>query len=496
MATYRFNTPPGWPVPPSGWTPPADWKPDPSWPPAPPDWQWWVSEDSSPVGGFAATPQVSATPAATPLVDSLATGDPSGLRGLFGGKRRLEQENEELRKQINRLTGMDATAVANEAAALQAHVHALRQESASLQAHVAAARAQLVRTSEEAELQELGIYEYHHPLADAVAYKAKLANLTDRIKVSARGGSAILANTGWTVNGSVAEGRKMINEYSKLMLRAYNAEADSCVGRVQPHRLSSTIDRLEKTAATIARLGKTMGIRIGPAYHQLRVQEITLTADYRAKLEEEKERVREERERQREERAAQAEFEREKARLEKEQSHYMAALAKLKAKNDAGGIAELEARLEGIKEAIAGVEAREANIRTGYVYVISNVGAFGTGMVKIGMTRRLDPEDRVRELGDASVPFRFDTHALIFSEDAVSLETKLHAALDELRVNKVNSRREFFYATPGQVRDLLQEVAGQHLVEYHETPEAIEWRASGSHPQATQPEADADPISA
>lgn len=101
-------------------------------------------------------------------------------------------------------------------------------------------------------------------------------------------------------------------------------------------------------------------------------------------------------------------------------------------------------------------------------------------MVKIGLTRRLEPMDRIRELGDASVPFRFDVHALIFSEDAVGLETRLHQALADRKVNRVNSAREFFYATPAEVRDLLAGIAGQHLLEYNDTPEAAEWRASGS----------------
>lgn len=223
------------------------------------------------------------------------------------------------------------------------------------------------------------------------------------------------------------------------VLRAYNAEADSCVARVRPYRLHTTIERLDKVAHTITRLGKTMGIRVAPDYHRLRVQEITLTADYRAKQDEEKERIREERERQRDERAALAEFEREKARLAKEQSHYQAALAKLHAKGDTAAAAELQTRLAEIGEAIAGVEAREAN-----------------------------------------------TRALIFSDDAVSLETRLHAALADHRVNKVNARREFFYPSPAQVRDLLQQIAGQHLLAYHDTAEALEWRASGTHARPTQ----------
>ena len=404
--------------------------------------------------------------------------------GLFGrGKKRLEEENEALRLQLSRLMGMDVTAVAQETAALQTALQQARSEYQGLQAQLAQMRAELIQTSAEAELQEVGIYTYQHPLADAVAYKAKLADLTDRIKSAARNGTAVLAATGWIVNGSLAEGKRMAKEYSKLMLRAYNAEADNCVVRVQPHRLHTTIDRLNKVAETIARLGKTMGIRVSLEYHQLRVYEIELTADYRAKLDEEKERIREERERQRDERAAALEFEREKARLAKERAHYEGALAKVRAKGDAAAVVEMEQKLREIDEAIAGVEAREANIRTGFVYVISNIGAFGPDMVKIGMTRRLDPEDRVRELGDASVPFRFDTHALIFSNDAVGLENKLHAALQQHRVNQVNPRREFFYVSPTQVREVLNQIGGQHLLEFHEVPDALEWRASGARPR-------------
>jgi hypothetical protein len=105
------------------------------------------------------------------------------------------------------------------------------------------------------------------------------------------------------------------------------------------------------------------------------------------------------------------------------------------------------------------------------------------------MTRRLEPQDRIRELGDASVPFRFDTHALIFSEDAVGLETRLHVELADRKVNQVNTQREFFYATPGEVREILTRIAGQHLLEYRETPDAIEWRASGHAARTTEPSA-------
>ncbi|MBB5872781.1 hypothetical protein F4553_006215 [Allocatelliglobosispora scoriae] len=123
------------------------------------------------------------------------------------------------------------------------------------------------------------------------------------------------------------------------------------------------------------------------------------------------------------------------------------------------------------------MDYRAANVRAGYVYVISNIGAFGEGMVKIGMTRRLEPLDRVRELSDASVPFNFDVHAIFFSNDAVGIESAMHSRLASRRVNLVNQRREFFYVTPHEAKQHLLELAGD-LLEYNESPEALEYRQS------------------
>ncbi|GAB2631070.1 DUF4041 domain-containing protein [Kribbella swartbergensis] len=419
-------------------------------------------------------------------------------RGLFGGKKRLENEVESLRTLVGELGGMDALTIAAETDRLRSELDEVRssvakarQEVADAQVELAAARRDVIATNELAMLQEVGIYEYSHPLEDAVAYKGRLAELKDRYKVLAKNGRAVTATTNWQVNNSARAGAKMVAEISKLMLRAYNAEADNCVRTVRPHRLASSVERLGKARESIARLGQSMDIRISADYHALRVTEIELTADYLAKVEDEKERVRAQREQQREEEAARREFEREKARLLKEQSHYETALARVRASGDADAIAQLEAQIAEIEASIAGVEAREANIRTGYVYIISNVGSFGPKMIKIGMTRRLDPLDRVRELGDASVPFKFDVHAIIFSEDALGLEGALHAAFATKRVNRVNLRREYFYATPAEVRDELARIAGQHLVEYRDVPEALEWRASDREREVVVGTADA-----
>ena len=342
-------------------------------------------------------------------------------------------------------------------------------------------RAEVVVTEETALLQEAGIYEYRHPLSDAVAYRAQLARVQDQLKtIAKKDGGAVLAATNWTVNGSVTQGRAMVRDFSKLMLRAYNAEADNLVRGLKPYKLDSAIDRLTKVATLIVRLGRTMDIHNSDPYHRLRVQELALTADYLAKVAEEKEREREEKARLREERRVQQEIERERARLDKERQHYSNALDALIAKGDEAGAARLREQLAEIQRAIEDVDYRAANVRAGYVYVISNVGSFGEQMVKIGMTRRLDPRDRVRELSDASVPFNFDVHALFFSNDAVGIEAQMHERLANRRVNRVNQRREFFFATPAEAKHHLLELAGD-LLQYEEVPVALEYHQSRTH---------------
>lgn len=267
----------------------------------------------------------------------------------------------------------------------------------------------------------------------------------------------------------------MVRDFSKLMLRAFNAEADTLVRGLKPYKLDAALDRLRKVAETIERLGKTMNIQISDSYRRLRERELELTSDFLQKQAEQKEVERLERERLREERKVHQEIERERARLEKERQHYTNALEVLVEKGDEEGAARLREQLGDVAKAIESVDYRAANIRAGYVYLISNIGSFGERMVKVGMTRRLDPLDRIRELSDASVPFNFDVHAMFFSKDAVGIEATLHERLADVRINIVNRRREFFRATPLEVKTHLGELAGE-LLEFHEVPEALEYR--------------------
>lgn len=437
----RFNPPPGWPTPPASWVPPEGWKPDPSWPPSPEGWELFIDDEASGDAGGGVPPEAPESEA------PVAGQEPNAL----------------VQPPASPAAGPETAVLLARIAALEAAL-ALKQPNDG----------SVVELSDQQVLQDVGIYRYHHPLEDAAAYKDRLKTLESNVDEVIKSGKAILAADMFTFDGSLAKGRKLVGDLSRLMLRAYNAEADNCVRSLRSGNVHTAENRLAKAVTAIERLGAMMEMRINPDYHALRVAELELTADFQMKIQEEREKAREERELLREQRRAEAELAAERERLEKERAHYANALEALRAKGDEAAAVDLEGRLAAIDSAIEKNDYRIANIRAGYVYVISNIGAFGPDVVKIGMTRRLEPMDRVRELGDASVPFRYDVHALFFSEDAIALENALHKAFAHRRVNFVNERREFFFATPAEVRAQLEQQVGG-LLEYTESPAAEEY---------------------
>ena len=396
---------------------------------------------------------------------------------------------EELNNEINRLNALVEGLSQFGALGLleiQGEISKLEQQKveaslalSNLEKEIAETKASLIETQEIAMLQEVGVYQYTSVLDTASGYSEKIAEIRSSIKErNIANGGAIRAAQGWTVNGSTAEGSKMVKEFSKLMLRAYNGEVDDAIRTLKPFKLQAAVDRVNKVEQSIEKLGKTMQIEIDDSYHKLRVEEIRLTADFLAKKEEEKELQKEERLRLKEEEKAQKEFEREKEKLNKELMHHQAVLAKADETGNLKVIEEAKAKIAEVESSISGVEERVANIRTGYVYVISNIGSFGESVLKIGLTRRIDPEERIQELSDASVPFKFDIHAIIFSADAVSLEKQLHQELDKYRLNKVNTRKEFFNTSPVHVKELLSKLNTESILTYKEEAEAPEWRIS------------------
>jgi hypothetical protein len=421
-----FNPPPNWPKPPPGWVPPKGWNPDPNWPALPPGWKLWIDK----------------------------TADSSAA----------EQKSDEAK--------LPAEVSHERVAVLEAENSALRARIRSF-----SGTSNLLSLSDEQALQATGIYRYHHPLENAVAYVDKLDRLVERILEMVKSGSAIQRSTNFTFDGSLAKGQSMSNDFSKLMLRAYNAEAENVVRSLRAGNIELAKKRLEASRAAIAKLGSIMEMKISEEFHRLRVLEIELTADYQVKKEEEREAAREERERLREERKVELELAAAREKLDKERSHLVTVIERLKLTGASDAV--LEQKLLAVDNAIEQNDFRAANIRAGYVYVISNRGAFGQHVVKIGLTRRLEPMDRIHELGDASVPFRFDVHAIYFSEDAVSLENQLHSHFAKRRINWVNERREFFFASPAEVRDVLTSKVG-NLLEFAEDVTSDEYSQSVS----------------
>jgi hypothetical protein len=215
---------------------------------------------------------------------------------------------------------------------------------------------------------------------------------------------------------------------------------------------------------------------------------IKIEYKYYIQKEQEKEEQRMIREQMRQEAEERRLLEEERKKIEKEEEKYLIEITKnkelLSKETDIGKIAALELRLNELQEQYEKLEEQKeeiikrANGKAGHVYVISNLGSFGDEMFKVGMTRRLDPLERIDELGDASVPFKFDIHAMIFSDDAVGLEQKLHEILGSQRVNKINLRKEFFSVSVEGLQNIVQDI--DPTVEFVTTMVAMEYRQSQS----------------
>jgi len=338
------------------------------------------------------------------------------------------------------------------------------------------------------ELQEYGIHRAAFTYEHSETYQLRLKQIRDDQKRLVREKKAATCPIEWTVEGSKAKGQQMTDRNLRLMLRAFNGECDAAIKSATARNVLRMGERIKKAFDSINTLGKTHKCSLNPEYLRLRMQELGLAEEYLRKKEEEKEEQRAIREQMREEARAQRELEAAQKKAEDEERQRQLALAQARqeleskqgAERDAmeERIRQLEAELSLAHERTVRAISRAQLTRSGYVYVISNVGSFGEDVYKIGMTRRLEPMDRVRELGDASVPFTFDVHAIIYSNDAPALEAELHRKFDDRRLNAINRRKEFFRCDIDElaatVRELDAEIEFTKLAEaseYHQTLE-------------------------
>lgn len=364
---------------------------------------------------------------------------------------------------------------------------AYNDEINELNSNIKDLKKDIITFSDEILVQDFGLYEPRYSFINADAYKAELTNIRNKQKAMIKDGSAVSGSIDWQVNGSAAQGRKMIKDMQKLLLRAFNSECDEIINKVKYNNYDTSVKKMERSFNAIAKLGITMSISITSNYYDLKIQELQLALEYQIQKQREKEEKAELRAQQREEARLQKELKEQRKNIDKERKHYEQALSNINKQISSSSdenIEELNKKKEEIIQSLSDIDIkikdidyREANQKAGYVYIISNIGSFGEGIYKIGMTRRLNPQERVDELGDASVPFKFDVHAMIFSEDAPALEAKLHRAFEDRKLNLVNQRREFFKVSLDEIKEVVKNNFDK-TVEFVEVPDADQYRIS------------------
>jgi ribosomal protein S3AE len=334
------------------------------------------------------------------------------------------------------------------------------------------------------ELHSFGFYEAHYDFDTPDAYKMRLEAVRSEIKRMIQEKKAAISDATITVNGSLAEGRKQTNQTLKLMLRAFNGESDACIAKVKYSNVRVMEDRIRSAYERINSLVTVQQCYLSNDYLNLKLQELYLVHEWREKEQMAKEEQRAIRARMRDDEIARREIEKALAEAARDEAKYNEALenARLEAETAAGArhdkllihIGNLERKLAEAMTQKERAMSRAQMTRSGHVYVISNLGSFGEDVYKIGMTRRLDPMDRVLELGDASVPFRFDVHAIIYCDDAPDLECKLHNKFEKRRINRVNFRKEFFKVSLDEIAAAVKEFHGH--IEFTMAAQAEEYR--------------------
>jgi hypothetical protein len=334
------------------------------------------------------------------------------------------------------------------------------------------------------DLIEFGIYEPVYDFEKSDDYREEQNKIIQIQKEMIAADTAAICNANWKVEGSESKGQAIVKVYKKLMLRAFNGECDVLIAKVKWNNVNQMKERMQKLFDAINKLGQGFQVYLNNQYLDLKQKELTLEHEYQSKRQQEKEELRAIQEELREEEKAKREFEQAQKEAEKEEATYQKALDKIRKEYESATgekhdklllqIEVLEKELKDAQEKKERALSMAQQTKRGHVYVISNIGSFGENVYKIGMTRRLEPTDRVKELGDASVPFHFDIHAMIYSDEAPTLENELHKAFTNKKVNMLNYRKEFFNVSIDEIENKVKEIGLG--AEFSRLPEAMEYR--------------------
>jgi len=373
-----------------------------------------------------------------------------------------------------RAAAIERDVQARAAAWERASTEGIRQREAAAVANegLAAARlAELQRTvgvlEEQADLQSMGFYRLRYNFDSSAKYEERLEQVRERQKAMLKDGSAAICGVQWHVDGDAKAGERLVRDHLKLMLRAFNGECEAAVMKVRYNNFATLDRRMRSGFEAVNKIGTSKQCQVSRAYLDLKLEELALVFEFQERKQKELEEQRAIREQMRDEERAQKELETARREAEREEQRFEVALEKARREAEAATGRQrdaLEQKIADLTLKLAGATAKQKAISqaqlttVGHVYVISNVGSFGERVYKIGMTRRLDPMDRVIELGDASVPFPFDVHAMIHTENAPELERVLHQRFTERRVNLINERKEFFRVSLDDVERAVREI--------------------------------------
>lgn len=349
-------------------------------------------------------------------------------------------------------------------------------------------QSKLIVIEDDLLMESYGLYVPKYDFATSLGYKEKITSIRSTQKQMIKDKSAVNYFDNWAVDGSKAKGRKMTNDNIKQILRSFNNECEASINKVKYNNIQSIEKRIKTSFEQLNKLNKSIKLSITNEFLNLKLNELYLAYEYERKKQDEKEELKEQREREREEKALQKEIQSKKKVIDKDIKHYQNLIDELKKKISESSsdqerdsieqqIIDLGVKVKEREEEKEELDYRTAHASAGYVYIISNIGAFGDDVVKIGVTRRIDPLERISELSSASVPFKFDVHALIFSYDAYKLETELHQYFNSYRINKVNNRKEFFKVPISKIEEKLAEY-GELTIDFRANVDAEEYRES------------------
>lgn len=400
------------------------------------------------------------------------------LKGLLTPEQKEVKEILEYLKELEEKKGV-----------LSKEVESLHKEIYKLNSEKNTKVQELIILDEEILMQDFGLYQPKYDFITSEQYKNKLEEIRNKQKEMIKNKTAVTYSENWTVDGSKSKGKKMTNDNIKQILRTFNIECENVIDRVKFNNIDSMKKRIEKSFESLNKLNKTVLVGLRNEYLNLKIEELYLSYEYQVKKQEEKEEQKRIREELREQAKLKKELEEAKKNVEKDLKHFTNALDSVLIQLNNQELdeeqrqalivkkVELENQIEILQNNLKDIDYRQENQKAGYVYVISNIGAFGENIYKIGMTRRLDPQDRIDELGDASVPFKFDVHAMIFADDAPALENALHKAFESKKLNMINQRREFFNVTLEEIESVVK-ANFDKTVEFNKIPDAEQFRES------------------